>query len=127
MSDGLSRRERQIVDVLFELGEAPADKVREALGAGLANATVRTMLRKLEEKGVVSHREDGKRFLYKVIQSRKAAGKSALRRVLNVFYGGSVESALAAHLLDNRQKIERSELERIKALIDSITDKELEK
>lgn len=124
MSDSLSRRERQIRDVLFELGEAPADEVRQALNADLANATVRTILRNLEAKGVVTHREDGKRFLYKVIQSRKTAGKMALRRVLNLFYDGSLEDALAAHLLDNRQKVDRSQLERLKTLIDSIAKKE---
>ncbi len=126
MSAELSGRERQIMDVLFELGEASADNVREALDAGLANATVRTMLRKLEEKGLVTHREDGKRFLYRVLQSRKVAGKSALRRVLNVFYDGSVECALAAHLLDNRHRIDRSELERLKTLIDDLAKKENE-
>jgi predicted transcriptional regulator len=124
MSDSLSRRERQIRDVLFELGEAPADEVRQTLNADLANATVRTILRNLEAKGVVTHREDGKRFLYKVIQSRKTAGKMALRRVLNLFYDGSLEDALAAHLLDNRQKVDRSQLERLKTLIDSIAKKE---
>jgi BlaI family penicillinase repressor len=100
MSDSLSRRERQIRDVLFEPGEAPADEVRQALNADLANATVHTILRNLEAKGVVTHREDGKRFLYKVIQSRKTDGKLALQRVLNLFYDGSVEDALASHLLE---------------------------
>ena len=127
MTEACSRRERQILDVLFELGEASADEVREAMNASLANATVRTMLRKLEEKGLVSHREDGKRYLYKPIQSRKVAGKSALKRVLSIFYDGSVESALAAHLLDNRQKIDRVELERLKNLIDTLVAEEPKK
>ena len=127
MSEMHSRRERQILDVLFELGEASADQVREALDPSLANATVRTMLRKLEAKRAIEHREDGKRFLYKPTQSRKLAGKSALRRVLNIFYDGSVEHALAAHLLDNRQKIDRAELERLKSLIDTFVAEERKK
>jgi BlaI family transcriptional regulator, penicillinase repressor len=111
----------------FELGEASADEIRAALDASLANATVRTMLRKLEVKGGVVHRDDGKRFLYKPVQSRKVAGKSALRRVLNIFYDGSVEHALTAHLLDCRQKIDRGELERLRSLIDSLVAEESDK
>lgn len=127
MSKPLSRRERQILEVLFELGEASADAVREALGEPLANATVRTMLRKMEAKGSVVHREEGKRFLYKPVQSRKVAGKSALRRVLDTFFDGSVENAIAAHLLDNRQKIDPNELNRLKVLVDTLVSKDIRK
>ncbi len=124
MSEDASRRERQILNILFELGEASADDVRQQLDTSLANPTVRTMLRKLEAKGLISHRTDGKKFLYKPTQSRRVAGKSALRSVLDVFYDGSVEHALAAHLLDSRKKIDSAELARLRNLIDSLVAKE---
>jgi len=124
MSDEASRRERQILNILFELGEASADDVRQQLDPKLANPTVRTMLRKLEAKGLISHREDGQKFLYKPTQSRRVAGKSALRCVLDIFYDGSVEHALAAHFLDSRKKIDSEELARLRDLIDSLVSKE---
>ena len=124
MSEDASRRERQILNILFEMGEATADSVRQQLDPSLANPTVRTLLRKLEAKGLISHRDDGRKFLYKPTQSRRVAGKSALRCVLDIFYDGSVEHALAAHFLDNRKKIDLQELARLRKLIDSLASKE---
>jgi len=114
----LSKRERQIVDLIYQLGEATANEIVEALPIKLANATVRTQLRILEEKGVLKHRQDGKRYVYRAALSRDKAAKSALRRVLDTFFGGSVEDALATHLADPKTKLNANQIERLRSLID---------
>lgn len=114
----LSRRERQIVDILFENEEASAADIRNAMTDPPSDATVRTILRILEEKGVVKHRKDGKRFLYRVRKSKAGEGKSAIRRVLDIFYGGSVEDAMAAHLSDPKANFDAEQLQRLRDLID---------
>lgn len=114
----LARRERQILDLLYRLGEATANEICEALNDSLANATVRTQLRVMEQKGVVSHRIDGRRFIFfPTTPKRKAAG-SALQSVLKTFFGGSVEQALAAHLADPSSRLDDEELRRLRDLID---------
>jgi predicted transcriptional regulator len=116
----LSRRERQIVDVLFERVEASAAEIRGAMSDPPSDATVRTILRILEEKGLVKHRRDGKRFVYRMRKSKAGEGKTALRRVLDVFYGGSVEDALAAHLADPKAQLSAEELQRLREMIDQV-------
>lgn len=114
----ITRRERQILEVIYRLGEASANDVVDALPDAVANATVRTQLRLMEEKGVVKHRRDGRRFLYQPAVSHRSAAKSALRGVLDVFFGGSVEDALATHLADPKAKLDAEQLARLRALID---------
>ncbi|QDT06458.1 Penicillinase repressor [Rubripirellula lacrimiformis] len=114
----LSRRERQIVDILFKVEEASAASIRAVMPDPPSDATVRTILRILEQKGVVKHRRDGKRFLYCVCKSKSGEGKSAIRRVLDIFYGGSVEQALAAHLSDPKANLDTEQLQRLRRLID---------
>ncbi len=118
MKNDLTRRERQILEVIYQLGEASANDIVAAMPDPLANATVRTQLRILEEKGVVKFRRDGKRFLYRPSVSRQAAAKSALRRILDVFFSGSLEQALAAHLADPKSKLDADQLQRLRELID---------
>ncbi len=117
MRSDLSRRERQILEVVFRLGEATARDIVAAMPDDLANATVRTQLRTLEDKGAVTHRLDGNRFVYRASEPRKSAAASALGRVLDVFFGGSVEDALAAHLADPMTKISEEELARLRRLL----------
>ena len=119
METNLSKRERQIVEVIYQLGEATAKEIGDALPAKLANATVRTQLRILEEKGVVKHRVDGKRFIYRPAVSHQRAAKSALRRLLETFFGGSVEDALATHLSDPKIKLSATQIQRLRELIDN--------
>lgn len=113
-----SRRERQILDILFEANEATATQIRLAMADAPSDATVRTILRILEEKGAVTHRKDGKRFVYRPRKRKSSAGKSALRHVLDVFYGGSLENALAAHLSDSRTKLDPQTIEKLRDLIE---------
>lgn len=114
----LSKRERQIVDLIYQLGEATASDIVAALPMELANATVRTQLRILEEKGVLKHRQDGRRYIYRAAVPHEKAAKSALRRVLETFFGGSVEDALATHLADPKTKLDATQIERLRTIID---------
>jgi predicted transcriptional regulator len=82
---GLSRREREILDVLFRLGQASAADVQEAIPHAPSYSAVRTLLKILEDKGLVRHEADGKRYLYRATQPRDAAASSALRQVLATF------------------------------------------
>ena len=94
----LSRRERQIMDILFRLGRATAAEVMDALPGNSSYSTVRTQLRVLEEKGHVRHDDDGVRFVYMPAVARHTARKSALRHVVETFFDGSAEKAVAALL-----------------------------
>ncbi len=114
----ISRRERQILEVIYRLGEASANDIMVSLPENPSNATVRTQLRILEAKGIVKHRRDGKKFLFRPSVNRKAAAKSALRSVLATFFGGSVEDALATHLADPKANLDAKQIQRLRKLID---------
>ena len=117
MHSNLTRRERQILEVIYRLGEATANEIVAAMPDELANATVRTQLRTLESKGAVQHRRDGKRFIYGPAVPRKSAAATALRKVLDIFFGGSVENALAAHLADPKTSLSDDEIKRLRRLL----------
>jgi BlaI family penicillinase repressor len=114
----LTRRERQILEVIYKLGEASANEIVRELPAALANATVRTQLRILEQKGAVKHRREGKRFMFRPAVPHKSAARSALRKVLDVFFAGSVEHALAMHLADPQAKLDANQIQGLRDLID---------
>ena len=113
----LTRRERQIMDVLFRRKRATAAEVMEELPGEPTYSTVRTQLRVLEEKGHVRHEEDGVRYIYLPAVTRTAARKSALRHLVNTFFEGSAEKAVAALLGGEASRVTDEELERIAALI----------
>lgn len=113
----LTRRERQIMDILYKRGRATAGEVMEDLPGSLHYSTVRTQLRVLEEKGHVSHEEDGLRFVYMPAVPRRAAGKSALRHLVDTFFDGSAEQVVAAVLGGEGSKLSDEELNRIAALV----------
>ena len=99
-NDGLSRRERQIMDALHELGDAAsAEEIRQKLPSPPSYSAVRAMLVKLEAKGVIRHREEGLRYVYSPTTKRSAARRSAVERLVRVFFGGSTGEAVNA-LLD---------------------------
>lgn len=114
----LTRREQQIMEVLYRLGEGTANEIVEELPDQPANATVRTLLRIMEEKGAVKHKQDGKRFIYRPAVAKKSAAASALKKVLEVFFKGSVEDALATHLADPKNKLSADDLDALRKLID---------
>ncbi|MCS7469903.1 BlaI/MecI/CopY family transcriptional regulator [Stieleria sp. ICT_E10.1] len=113
----LSRREREILDILYAKEEATAAEVRLAMTGDPSDATVRTLLRILGEKGVVKYKRQGRHYRYRPVQLKKRAAKQAFRHVLNVFFGGSVEAALASHLSDPKTQFDQDELNRLRELI----------
>lgn len=114
----LSRRERDIMDILFRLGRASADEVMRQLSGDPSYSTVRTQLRVLEEKGHVRHVEDGRRFVYMPAVPRSAARKFALRHVVDTFFEGSVERVVAALLGGEAMRLSDEDLRRIEQLVE---------
>ena len=115
----LTRRERQIMDVIYARGRATVAEVLEGLADPPSYSSVRTLLRLLEEKGQLRHEEAGPRYVYIPTVPREKARRSALRNVIQTFFAGSTEDTMAA-LLDLHDVRRRPlELDRIKALIDN--------
>jgi BlaI family transcriptional regulator, penicillinase repressor len=113
----LSRRERQIMDVLYRRGKATAAEVREEMHDPPSYSAVRAMLRILEEKGHVRHEPDGPRYLYVPTVGRERAKRSALRHLVNTFFEGSAEQVIAALLDGSAADMSDEELSRLSALI----------
>jgi len=116
-ASSLSRRERQIMDILYRQGRATAGEVMEALSGDPTYSTVRTQLRVLEEKGHVRHEEQGLKYVYIPAVPRTAARRSALRHLVETFFDGSAESAVAALLGGEGARLSDEELERIGELV----------
>jgi predicted transcriptional regulator len=114
----LSRRERQIMDVVYQLGAATAAEVQERLPDPPSYSAVRATMRILEEKGHLRHYEDGPRYVYEPTVARDAASRSAVRHLLSTFFGGSVEQAMTALLDATDRKLSRDEVDRLSRLIE---------
>lgn len=113
----LSRRERQIMDVIYAKGSASALEVTAELPDPPSKTAVRTLLRILEEKGHLRHEQMGQTYVFRPTRLREHAGPSALRRVLEVFFGGSLEQAVAAHLGESAEELSDAELQRLAGVI----------
>ena len=113
----LSRRERQIMDIVYQLGRATAADVGKALPGEPSDSTVRTQLRVLESKGHIRHEEDGQRYVYLPVVPRRVVSKSALKHVVNTFFDGSIEKVVAALLGPDGSKLSDEELERIAGIV----------
>lgn len=116
MSKALTRREREIMDVLYRLGKATAQEVLDGLAEPPSYSAVRALLRLLEERGHITHTVDGQRYVYAPAVARNNARKSALAHVVQTFFAGSVEDAVAT--LVDRSKLSREELDRLSEIID---------
>jgi BlaI family penicillinase repressor len=114
----LSRRERQIVDILYSHGRATAAEVQAALPDPPSYSAVRAMLRILEEKGHVRHEQDGPRYVYLPTVGRDNAKRSALRHMLKTFFDGSTEQAISALLDDSSARLSDRELDRLARMIE---------
>jgi predicted transcriptional regulator len=115
----LSRRERQIMDAVFALGgEATVNQVARAIPSPPTPMAVRRMMHILEEKGHLRRRERGREVVYLPRQARGTAGRRAFARVLETFFGGSLEEALAAHLHSRKDRVSAEERARLVALIE---------
>src|SRR5437879_3246636 len=113
----LSRRERQIMDVIYRRGRATAAEVLEDIPDPPSYSAVRAMLRLLEEKGHVRHEQDGPRYIFLPIVNRDRARKTALKHVVRTFFDGSATDAVAA-LLEGDARLSESELDRLSRMIE---------
>ncbi len=113
----LSRRERQIMDVIYRQGRATAAEVLEQMPDPPSYSAVRAMLRVLEEKGIVKHKQLGPRYVFVPTASRESAQRSALRHLLSTFFDGSREKMVAALLNDPPASLPEEELDRLAELI----------
>ncbi len=116
-SPSLSRREREIMDVVYALGRATAHDVRDAMPDAPSYSTVRTLLRVLETKGHVSHVEAGPRYVYLPTVARAKARSKALTHIVNTFFDGSARDAVAALVGTRERGLSEAELKDIAALI----------
>lgn len=114
----LSRRERQIMDALFEAGELSAQEVRAAIPDAPSYSAVRALLAKLVEKKIVDFREDGPRYIYFPVVAQDEARASALQKLLKTFFGGSTTAAVNALLGMNRKKLSADEIRQLQQAID---------
>ena len=113
----LSRRERQIMDVVYRLGRATANEVIHELADDRHSSTVRTQLRVLEEKGHLRHEEEGLRYVYTPVTPRHAARQTALRHMLETFFEGSAEKMMSSLLGGRNVRLSDEELDRLSELI----------
>jgi BlaI family transcriptional regulator, penicillinase repressor len=114
----LSRRERQIMDVIYKLGKATVAEVQQGLPEIPNYSTVRAQLRVLEEKGILRHEEQGMRYVFLPTIPREQARESALRRLVETFFDGSAEQVVAALLDGSAGRLSEAELKRLSGLID---------
>jgi predicted transcriptional regulator len=114
----LSRRERQIMDILYQRGKASASEVREAMEAAPSYSAVRAMLRVLEEKGHVKHQAEGLKYVYVPTVARDKAKRSAVKHVMETFFNGSAEQIVAALLDVASTQLTRGELDRMSEMIE---------
>lgn len=115
----LTKRERQIMDLLYRLGKATATEIRESLTGQPSDSTVRTQLRVLEDKGHVRHEEQGLRFVYMPTVPRHAARKSALNHLVDTFFDGSHAKVVTTLLGSDASRLSDDDLDRIEGLIAS--------
>ncbi len=109
----LSRREREVMDILYRLGEGTVAEVIDELAAPPSYSAVRSTLRILEEKGHVEHRENGPRYVYVPAVGREKARRAALDHVVDTFFEGSAEQALAALLRRSDLDMSETQIERL--------------
>ena len=115
---GLSRRERQIMDILYRTGKSSASEVRDAMPDAPGYSAVRAMLRVLEEKGHVKHQAEGLKYVYVPTVAQDKAKRSAVKHVLDTFFSGSAEQIVAALLDVSATRLTRDELDRMSELIE---------
>jgi predicted transcriptional regulator len=118
VTGGLSRRERQILEILYRSGKASAADVRERMEDAPSYSAVRAMLRVLEEKGHVKHQAEGLKYVYVPTVAREKAKRSAVQHLLNTFFNGSPEQIVAALLDGSARRLTREELDRMSDMIE---------
>jgi predicted transcriptional regulator len=117
MNEKLSRREREIMDIILANGEVTAEEVRQQLTDPPSYSTARAMLSRLEAKGYIRHKEKGMRYVYSAAISRSAARESAAKRLVKVFYEGSLAKAVTGLVTSTGEKLSDEELKEIEDAI----------
>jgi predicted transcriptional regulator len=118
LTGGLSRREREILEILYRAGKASVSEVRESLNEPPTYSGVRAMLRVLEEKGHVKHENEGLKYVYVPVVNRDKAKKSAVKHLLDTFFRDSPEQVVAALLDVSSKRLTREELDRMSQMIE---------
>jgi len=117
---GLSRRERQIMEILYQHGKASAAEVRAAMEDAPSYSAVRAMLRVLEDKGHVKHQAEGLKYVYVPVVARDKAKRSAMKHLLDTFFSDSPEQVVAALLDVSSRRLTAVELDRMSQMIDKV-------
>ena len=115
---GFSRREREILDILYQRGKASAAEVRDAMDDAPSNSAVRTLLRVLEEKGHVRRRAEGLKYVYAPAVAKEKAKRTAVKHLLDTYFDGSSEQIVAALLDVSSTQLTRQELDRMAEMIE---------
>ena len=115
----LARRERQVMDILYRTGEATAQEVLDEMTDPPTYSAVRALLATMMEKGLISHRKDSRRYVYRPAVPEKKAKRSALKQLLSTFFEGRPEKLVAALLDPKDQQLSTEEIEKIRSLIDN--------
>ncbi len=114
----LSRRERQVMDIVYRLGEATAQQVLDELPDPPSYSAVRAVLATLEGKGLADHSKSSRRYVFRPTVPEEHAKRSALRQLVSTFFGGKPENLVASLLDPSDQVLSREEIERIRRMID---------
>lgn len=115
--EDLSRRERQIMQVIYARGQATAKQIEAEISDPPTRTAIRTMLTILVEKNVLRFQKEGREYVYAPVRSPEKARRGALRSVMSVFFGDSIESLLASHLSDPHSKVDDKTLKRLEKMI----------
>lgn len=119
VNDPLSAREREILDLVYRLGQATATQVISAMKHPPSRSAVRTFLKILEDKGYLKHKKEGREYVFIATRSRESVGRKAVLHVLETFFGGSLSDAVASYLAKPGQQIDSEELKKLEELIEA--------
>ncbi len=119
VNDPLSAREREILDLVYRLGQATATQVIAAMKQPPSRSAVRTFLKILEDKGYLKHKKEGREYVFIATRSRESVGRKAVLHVLETFFGGSLSNAVASYLAKPGQEIDSEELKKLEELIEA--------
>ena len=117
MNESMSRRERQIMDIIFQQGKATAQEVLEALPDPPSYSAVRALLNTMEKKGLLTHTKESRKYVYEPVVAEKKARTNALSHLLETFFEGKPENLVASLLDPDDQGLDRKEIEEIRKMI----------
>lgn len=123
LDDGLSRRQRQIIEVLYELGEASAEEIRAHMASPPSNSAVRATLKIMEDRGTVVRKAKGLHYVYSPCEARETAQVSAIHRLVRTFFNDSAEQAMVALLGATKERMSPEELDRVREMIERAKQK----